>query len=75
MIFFVCLHTNVQVHVQALGFTNMVMFFAEADTDDQAGAKARAYFESKYKIGTRVSSVSLALRQDRRRYCFPESIL
>jgi predicted trehalose synthase len=75
MIFFVCLHTNTQVHAQALGFTNMAMFYAEADTSDQAGTKARNYFESKYKIGTKVASVSLALRQNRKKYCFPDSIL
>ncbi|MBE3145404.1 MAG: hypothetical protein IMZ61_16005 [Planctomycetes bacterium] len=75
MIFFVCLHTNTQVHAQALGFTNLVMFFAEAETSDQAGIKARDYFESKYKIPTRVASISTALLQNRKKYCFPESIL
>jgi len=75
MIFFVCLYTNTQVYAQALGFTNTVMYFAEAETKDQAGQKARNYFESRYKIGARVSSVSVALRQDRKRYYFPEYIL
>jgi hypothetical protein len=75
MIFFVCLHTSTQVHAQGLGFTSMVMFFAEADTGDQAGTKARNYFESKYRIPTRVSSVSVAIRQNRKKYCFPDSIL
>jgi hypothetical protein len=75
MIFFVCLHTAEQVHAQALGFTSMVMFFAEADTGDQAGNKARDYFESKYKIPTKVASVSVAVRQNKKKYCFPDSIL
>jgi hypothetical protein len=75
MIFFVCLHTAEQVHAQALGFTNMVMFFAEANDSTQAGDKARNYFESKYNIRSTVASVSMAVRQNRKKYAFPDSIL
>jgi hypothetical protein len=75
MIFFVCLHTSTQVHAQGLGFTSMVMFFAEANTGDQAGIKVKDYFESKYKIPTKVASISTAIRQNKKKYCFPDSIL
>ena len=48
---------------------------AEADSEMQASNKAKDFIKQTLGLSAEVASVSLALRQRRQRYSFPQSIL
>jgi hypothetical protein len=75
MIYFVHLKTSEQVHAQALGFTNDVFFYARGDCSENAGLRAVNWFVDKYNIGAKIRTVSPAIQQEEKRYCFPEQII
>ena len=66
MIFFVMLSVNGREYE---------MFHAEANNEAEAGQKARDYVKQQCGITAQVDSISLAFRQSRKRYSFPEEIL
>jgi hypothetical protein len=49
--------------------------FAEASNEEHAGYKAVNFIKQTLGIQAKVAGVSLALRQKRQRYSFPQSIL
>ena len=51
------------------------MMHAEAGTPEEAGEKVRSFLKKTQGINTVVDSASLALRQNKKQYSFPSSIL
>ena len=66
MIFFITLSVNGREYDS---------LHAEAPSAEQAGSKAINYFKQHLSINAEVARVSLALRQNRKRYSDPRSIL
>ena len=50
-------------------------FHAEAKTEEEAGNKALAFLKKTQGINAVIDSVTPALRQNKKRYSFPNSIL
>jgi hypothetical protein len=75
MLYFVTVKTEEKVHAQALGFTNFVFYYAEAQTAEDAGKKVENYVFREYKITAKTVSCSVAREQNKAKYVFPEAII
>ena len=67
-IYFVTLHFDQQVHVQAVGFTEHFYQHVQADGAPRAESIAKQHFETAYPIKVVKTDARLAVQQNPKRY-------
>ena len=73
MIYACHITTKDTVHCQALGFTNYLLMYADAENKDNAQGRIALYLAGMGIVATRIDPVK-AIQQDKNRYAFPEQI-
>lgn len=73
MIYACHIQTKETVHCQALGFTNYLLMYADAENKDNAHGRIALYLAGKGIVAKKIEPVK-AVQQDKSRYTFPEQI-